>query len=1355
MAVSSVPGQEEVEVPLRDASVSNLEITRDRGLSGFEAVSAVGSLRFISEETTRGVFTKVEAEGYTPLRQEGYPALPVSSRLIEIPRGVEVEVVIKGYQQEVINLAGRQIENRLFPAQPPRVKRTTDSLRPFYYDHQAYQANRFLGDPPVEVEEIGIFRHVRLGRLKISPLLYNPVKHQLKVLNNLNFEVRFSDSGQLTPTKSSGERNPFYTTIQDKTLNRLSVSATHDSSSFPLTYAVVAPPVFRQSLRSFVRWKHQQGFHVIEAYTDTIGTRPEAIRDFLKQAFEQPEVSPPSFILLVGDIHQLPAWEGHSGDHVTDLHYAEYTGDYLPEVYYGRMPARDTAELNRMIEKTLDYEKYRLADPSYLGRSLLVAGDDEEFEDAYANGQVNYGTGYYFNPMQGLQSYSYMQDPVFGNNAVADSIAHHINDGVGFANYTAHCAPQGWSLPGFRTQDIEALTLNDKYGLWISNCCETLRFELEECFGEAAIRSAGKGAIGVIGASNDTYWDEDYWWAIGLTSSITPHPTYEESGLGLYDRVFHTHQEEPSQWHTTQGGMIAAGNLAVEASTSSLNAYYWEVYHLLGDPSLMPYFGVPDPLTVSLDKPSLKAGIEALAVTTEPHAYVALTLGDEMLDARYANRQGEAALSFRELKQAGYDATLVVTAQNRQPHIRELTIAPDDQPFVITDSLDIADVSGNNNGILDYGETAVFHVTLKNLSDSFDAFQVRDSISTSDGYLSITDPLESFGSITAGSRSTREAAFRVEVSDSVPDGHQAWLRMHVQGRDTRDSLYRWETTSRLMIHAPRLDVGNEVWLEDPSGSNRMIEPGDTGRVCWVVHNRGSAAVRSLKHRASLLKPLGLRLLDTLRAGKELPAGGNDTLSFRLLAEEHLPVGTPLKLNISSAGGSRGQYNANANRSILWGTPVTHRISQVDTASLCYGLFYDSGGAEESYTNSESYVVTFVPGQAGKLLKAVFRDFDVERSYDWLKIYDGPDIDESTLIARFDNNNPPDALVAGNETGALTFHFRSDYTVTGAGWKAELTCVRPDTVMFDVNIKDPPGHEAKVAFAGDTLAADSSGRALFRVKKGVYPYTVWASGYHLQNGTLAVEGNIHLKVSLQERHYDIAFLLSDSLDGSPVEGKVEMDGLQHPTKDGICTFREVGAATAHRYEVTSDAYGKRSGFVHALDDTVVHIYLQQTLHPVRVHVADEEDRPIDNVELRIDTLQLRTDSLGSVTLNLPGGEHVFTAFRPGYSPYEGSFRLSGGLDLEIILFSLTTPASGVPADQVLIYPNPARGMVYVEWSGQGGPVEIGLFNLTGEVLNKRLLYEPKGVLNLSSYAKGLYFLRVRFAGGERLYKVVLE
>ncbi|MDR3339127.1 MAG: hypothetical protein LBT25_03355, partial [Candidatus Symbiothrix sp.] len=88
-----------------------------------------------------------------------------------------------------------------------------------------------------------------------------------------------------------------------------------------------------------------------------------------------------------------------------------------------------------------------------------------------------------------------------------------------------------------------------------------------------------------IGASYYTYWSEDFWWAVGF-KTVTLNPSYNSVHLGAYDRMFHTHNEPQSEWCNMQGQLMIGGNLAVQESTSSRKLYYWEIYHLMGDPSL-------------------------------------------------------------------------------------------------------------------------------------------------------------------------------------------------------------------------------------------------------------------------------------------------------------------------------------------------------------------------------------------------------------------------------------------------------------------------------------------------------------------------------------------------------------------------------------------------------------------------------------------------------------------------------------------------------------------------------------------------------------------------------------------------
>ena len=78
-----------------------------------------------------------------------------------------------------------------------------------------------------------------------------------------------------------------------------------------------------------------------------------------------------------------------------------------------------------------------------------------------------------------------------------------------------------------------------------------------------------------------------------VRDSVSVDPTYQNTGLGAYDRWFHKNGESPSDWHYTMGQINYAGNLAVSASTSTRKKYYWETYNLIGDPSVIPIIGTP------------------------------------------------------------------------------------------------------------------------------------------------------------------------------------------------------------------------------------------------------------------------------------------------------------------------------------------------------------------------------------------------------------------------------------------------------------------------------------------------------------------------------------------------------------------------------------------------------------------------------------------------------------------------------------------------------------------------------------------------------------------------------------------
>ena len=123
-----------------------------------------------------------------------------------------------------------------------------------------------------------------------------------------------------------------------------------------------------------------------------------------------------------------------------------------------------------------------------------------------------------------------------------------------------------------------------------------------------------------------------------------------------------------------------------------------------------------------------------------------------------------------------------------------------------------------------------------------------------------------------------------------------------------------------------------------------------------------------------------------------------------------------------------------------------------------------------YQNNETYTYVFIPATAGSKLKAVFNTFNTESNYDGLMIYSGTSAIPANLISSgrttptiggnpttcpngsFSGTASPGTVISTSADGALTFVFRSDASITPAGWSANITCVSPP-VIADFNPKN--------------------------------------------------------------------------------------------------------------------------------------------------------------------------------------------------------------------------------------------------------------------------------------------------------------
>ena len=154
--------------------------------------NSIISINTFDVNTEQGIFTKLSIPGYVKNMAYGTPELPVKRKLIEIPAGAIPQIKILSSNVKEYNLTELGILNKVFPVQPPQSK--SEDIHEFIYNPQAYEINSFGDDELVTVDIIGYYRAVRIARLNIFPVKYNPVTNTIRVYSDIEIEITFENA---------------------------------------------------------------------------------------------------------------------------------------------------------------------------------------------------------------------------------------------------------------------------------------------------------------------------------------------------------------------------------------------------------------------------------------------------------------------------------------------------------------------------------------------------------------------------------------------------------------------------------------------------------------------------------------------------------------------------------------------------------------------------------------------------------------------------------------------------------------------------------------------------------------------------------------------------------------------------------------------------------------------------------------------------------------------------------------------------------------------------------------------------------------------------------------------------------
>lgn len=795
---------------------------RDQGNERVYTIS-LEDPKFSGLQLANRAFSKMEligADGYTGiLAQEGNPELPVIRLLLPAEKA---RVTATGAQ--VLRLPNRDAPIR--PFLPSAVKIRGSEQR-FVMNQKTYRSASPFPNRNYMIAPAGSIRGQKQILVTLFPANYRPGTGSIDFRRS--FEVRIPrDNGKSTEASLNNGQS---------------------------TIAFVVGQKFAQSpsLKRYVEFKEGQGFKV-EQIVRTQET-PQEIRAGLRRLYAQnPQAL--RFAILVGDAEDVPGYESTHISGITDHYYSSLDTDnydqdiFTPDIAVGRFSATNESELEAMVEKYIAYQRGIFANERWLNSAAFLATDDRyqvaEASHNYVIDTYTKALGY-----QGIfpTSNNPGGDQLYAitHHAPASTVQEALRAGRTIVDYSGHGAETFWDAPRVTQDDVRALRDDSALPFVISNACITANFRVEESFAETWQRHR-YGAVAFWGSMDSTYWDED-----------------DILERRMFDGIYTLNKNNFGE--ITQYGL---SELAKHYGNGGRSDYYWETYHLFGDPSAL--LRTSYTRTVTFQGPTevpIGMGSVELRVADEqgrPWAEQNVALfdgGGRVVASSRTNGQGLVQLALPEGLTPGTQIRAVAQGVNLRESSQTLTMISPNTPYL---SLRNARVNGRSDLTASPGEDLEMSFDLINVGQK-PASGARIEIDSVQGPAAVIQAGAGIGPLQpSGSTSVEGGLFRLRISPTAKMDD----RVQVQVTWTTVEGSAGKITIQLRVVAGRVEV-QQTNFAGSSVANSGLRSGETGQAFVTVKNTGTEeivnAILEATPRACVLEAKGQLQIDRLAVGE--------------------------------------------------------------------------------------------------------------------------------------------------------------------------------------------------------------------------------------------------------------------------------------------------------------------------------------------------------------------------------------------------------------------------------------------------------------------------------------------------------
>jgi hypothetical protein len=542
-----------------------------------------------------------------------------------------------------------------------------------------------------------------------------------------------------------------------------------------------------------------------------------------------------------------------------DSRWGEYSpeeADLYPELAVGRFCVDDVSEVQNSVTKTLLYTDPPPAVQGELDEALMAGellwsspltwGGTYKDEILYGGTYNGYTTTGFLPSMPNTDTL-YDRDGTWSKSTLISM----MENGLNIVNHLGHCNTQysmkmtNSDIPSF-DNDGTNHTLNFVY----SQGCYNGAFDdrdpygyVGDCFAEEFCTD-DDGAVSVV--MNSRYG----WGDPGGTNGSSQFFDRE-----FFDAIF-GEEIYPIGYVNNDSKVDVIWALAYGA-----NRWCYYQLNVFGDPAMHLWTADPGNLTVNhagsimVGQPDLevtvydgaRGPVEGAVVTIYTDDYAVYDTG--LTDATglvtvHPNAPDVGVLNVK------------VHAHDFLTHDSTAEIAPAEGPYIAFDHYTVDDdlageSAGNDNGVVNAGETIELVVTLKNVGVD-PAYGVTATLSSSSARITLLDDDETYGDIPAGGTATCADDYGFSVEPDTPDGEAIPFTLTIQD----GSRTLWESSFAIVVASPVLVYADHT-ADDPlygGNGSGCIEAGETIVIAVDLSNTGSAAARGVSADLSTADP---------------------------------------------------------------------------------------------------------------------------------------------------------------------------------------------------------------------------------------------------------------------------------------------------------------------------------------------------------------------------------------------------------------------------------------------------------------------------------------------------------------------